>query len=173
MFLSPEARRAHIARHGQAGAYKAEPVLYIGERDGHHRGLTRRGTGRSGPMLLDVNGIVGVFPGDRPTLQPSSAATMGAPSTVHDESAAQLGHTLQQATGSLLTSADCKLRIVAGKESSKKAYIQHRCHALVGKTVAEALQLAFPNTKGTSRSRQPGSPMMFQSSKPNASTMQP
>ena len=150
MFLTPEARRAHIARHGQAGAYKAEPVLYIGERDGHHRGLTRRGTGRSGPMLLDVNGIVGVFPGDRPTPQPSSAATMGALSTVQAESAAQLSHTLQQATGSLLTSADCKLRIVAGKKSSKKAYIQHRCHALVGKTVAEALQLAFPNAKGTS-----------------------
>ena len=150
MYLSPEARRAHVARHGQAGAYKAEPALYIGERDGHHRGLTRRGTGRCGPMLLDVNGVVGVFPGDLPALQSPSTVPIVAPNTDLADSAAPIGQTLQQATGSFLTSADSKLRIVAGKKTSKKAYIQHRCNALAGKTVAEALQLAFPNASGTS-----------------------
>ena len=59
MHLTSNGRRAHIARCGLAGAHRAERVLYIGERDGHHRGLTERGTSRCGPMFVDLEGILG------------------------------------------------------------------------------------------------------------------
>ncbi len=47
-----------------------------------------------------------------------------------------------------MTSADGSLRVVAGKKSSSKDYIKHRCQAVVGLTVEQALQQSFPNAAG-------------------------
>jgi hypothetical protein len=150
MHLTSNGRRAHIARCGLAGAHRAERVLYIGERDGHHRGLTERGTSRCGPMFVDLEGILGVFPETVPVEQPVLARGMG---SEDDDSSGPVpavpsGAAVRQATGVLLTSADGSLRVVAGKKSSSKDYIQHRCQAVVGLTVEQALQQSFPNAAG-------------------------
>ncbi len=140
-------RRAHIARCGLAGAHRTERVLYIGERDGHHRGLTERGTSRCGPMFVDLEGILGVFPETVPVEQPVLARGLSSESdgSSGPVSAVPSGAAVPQATGVLLTSADGSLRVVAGKKSSSKDYIKHRCQAVAGLTVEQALQPSFPN----------------------------
>ena len=150
MHLTSNGRRAHIARCGLAGAHRTERILYIGERDGHHRGLTERGTSRCGPMFVDLDGVLGVFPETVPVEQPVlarglSSEDAGGSGAV---SAVPSGAAVRRATGVLLTSADASLRIVAGKKSSSKDYIKHRCQAIVGMTVEQALQKSFPNAAG-------------------------
>ena len=56
MTMGRDARRAHVKRGGRPGEHRAEPVLWLDYRGGQHRVLTMRGSGRSGPVFLDVAG---------------------------------------------------------------------------------------------------------------------
>ena len=152
MPLTAEGRRAHILRHGRAGAYQAEPVLYLGKSRGHHRALTLRGTSRCGTLSVDVHGQIGVFPGTTAVAAaapPPAAISVAATEAPTPADAAQRAReALQTASGALLTSADHSLVIKAGKKQSSKQYIQQRCDKVIGMTVAQALQQYFPNSAG-------------------------
>ena len=152
MPLTAEGRRAHILRHGRAGAYTAEPCLYLGKSRGHHRALTLRGTSRCGTLSVDLTGVLGVFPGTTAVAAgtaSSAAINVAATEAPTSADAAQRAiNALQTASGALLTSADHSLVIKAGKKKSGKEYIQQRCDKVIGMTVAQALQQYFPNSAG-------------------------
>lgn len=145
MTISSAAKRAHIARGGRPGAHRMEPILWIGQRDGHHRVLTTRGSGRSGPVHLDLSAPLGVFPGEAPRIETVKPAgpVKSQPAASRTQNA-----TLEEATLNLMTSADAACHIVAGAKRSSTAYIQERCDALIGCTIAEALKRSFPNAEG-------------------------
>ena len=149
MPLSSTARREAEKRGCRAGQHGAEPGLYIGTHDGHIRALTERGTSRCGPMFVDLNGACGRFPG--PTSSASTPAPV--PATVTQSAPAEPDRLdrLRVETGQLLTSADLSTLITAGPKRSSVPYLQARCDALIGKTVADALQSEFKLANGQSR----------------------
>ena len=145
MPLSSNARREAEKRGCRAGQHATEPMLYIGTANGHLRGLTERGTSRCGPMYLDLTAPTGLFPGT------SSGASAR---TITPQPAAAAPDRLERLrveTGQLLTSADSSTRIAVGPKKSSVPYLQNRCDALIGKTVAEALQSEFVLANGQSR----------------------
>ena len=145
MPLSSNARREAEKRGCRAGMHATEPILHIGTVNGHLRGLTERGSSRCGPMYLDLNAPIGLFPGTTSgasvkTITPSPAATV--PERLER---------LRVETGQLLTSADASTRIAVGPKRSSVPYLQNRCDNLIGKTVADALQSEFVLANGQSR----------------------
>ena len=149
MPLSSHARREAEKRGCRAGQHASEPGLWIGTHDGHPRALTERGSSRCGPMFVDLTGLCGVFPG------PRSTATASAPATAAVSQPAPAKpdrlDRLRVETGQLLTSADSSTLIAVGPKRSSVPYLQARCDALIGKTVAEALQSEFLLANGKSR----------------------
>ena len=101
-------------------------------------------------MFVDLEGVLGVFPETVPVEQPVLARGVSSLSDGGSDAvpAVPSGAAVRQATAVLLTSADGSLRVVAGKKSSSKDYIKHRCQAVVGMTVEKALQQSFPNAAG-------------------------
>jgi hypothetical protein len=98
-----------------------------------------------GPMYLDLNAPIGLFPGATSgafvkTITPSPAATV--PERLER---------LRVETGQPLTSADASTRIAVGPRRSSVPYLQNRCDNLIGKTVADALQSEFVLANGQSR----------------------
>ena len=156
MTMGKDARRAHVKRGGRPGEHTAEPVLWLEYREGQHRVMTMRGSSRSGPVYLDVAGQQGVFPGETPLVQPqaqsSGVSQSPAPpvlqSSVPPISNATSDAKLQAATIDLLISADDASIIRVGKKRSNVAYIQLRCDAIIGFSVADALKMRFQNSAG-------------------------
>ena len=107
-----------------------------------------RGSGRSGPVFLDVAGQQGVFPGETPVLQPQAQSIGLSQPPVPPTSNAASGAKLQAATIDLLTSADDASIIRVGNKQSRVAYIQLRCNAIIGCSVADALKMQFQNSAG-------------------------
>ena len=149
MPLSSAARREAEKRGCRAGQHAAEPVLNIGSHDGHPRGLTERGSSRCGPMYVDLEGPCGAFPGPRSTAPTSAPATAAVPQQTPAEP--DRLDRLRVETGQLLTSADTSTLIAVGPRRSSVPYLQARCDALIGKTVAGALQSEFLLANGKSR----------------------
>ena len=150
MPLSTTARREAEKRGCRAGQHAAEPALYIGTLDGHTRALTERGTSRCGPMYVDLNGPCGAFPGPKSTATASSAPAAAAVPEPTPAEPDRLDR-LRVETGQLLTSADTSTLLMVGPKRSSVPYLQARCDALIGKTVAEALQSRFLLENGQSR----------------------
>ena len=149
MAIGSTARRAHIARGGKAGHNRAEAGLWIGFRDNHHRIVTTRGTGRCGPVFIDLAAPLGVFPGQlpsvthKPVMPPVLTTAAAQQSSATDELAA--------ATVRMLCANDAACKLVAGPKRSRTPYIQARCDAVAGTTLHEALQRNFLNAQGESR----------------------
>jgi hypothetical protein len=91
-------------------------------------------------MFVDLDGVLGVLPETVPVEQPVLARGLNSEGEGSSgaKPAVPTGATVRQATGVLLTSADGSLRVVAGKKSSSKDYIKHRCQAVIGMTVEQA-----------------------------------
>ena len=147
MYMSDEARRAHVARGGRSGSNRGDPGLYFGEENGHHLVLTERGTFRRGPFYFDPHGRLGVFPGTEADLTTGIQEPPALVEQLPRSEEATARERVRLATGVLLTSADSKLRVHLGKLSSTP-YIRKRCEGVDGLTVAEALQKMFPNAAG-------------------------
>ena len=119
MAIGSNARRAHIARGGKAGHNRAEAGLWIGFRDNHHRIVTTRGTGRCGPVFIDLTAPLGVFPGQvpsvghKPVTPPVQTKVVAPNSSETDELAA--------ATVRLLCANDHACKLVAGPKRSRTA----------------------------------------------------
>lgn len=176
---SPESGRLHDDRGGQPGARRAEPCLILGRKDVFSRFpqvLTTRNTLRSGlGVYIDLSSPPGVFPGTvvpaevlaSPSTVPASvspepdASMTPVSQAVHDKVAAleqqiesdRRCTKLQRASVRLLTAYDESQRIVRHEECSpsRAPYINRRIDELVGKTVAEALQLRYLDDKGRER----------------------
>ena len=148
MTMTKDARRAHVKRGGRPGEHRAEPVLWYDYYGGQHRVLTMRGSGRSGPVFLDMAGQQGVFPGETPQLQPQAQSIELSQSPAPLVSKATSGAKLQAATIDLLTSADDACIIRVGSKRSSTGYIQQRCNAIVDSSVAAALKMRFQNSDG-------------------------
>ena len=149
MAMTKEGRRAHILRGGPAGNYRGEAGLYLGLRYGHHRMLTTRGSSRSGAILVDAHGSVGMFPGSDLIQVTADGRAAAKPGVSVQPAPVDRHHAVTTETGVMLTSADAALRIQLGRKNSRKPYIAARCLALSGLTVAQALKQSFPNSDGT------------------------
>lgn len=139
----------------------------------------RQTTRRARHVYVDVNGFCGVFPGDLPEqdLQPTVSAEgapaddKGAPVPAKGAAIDSISHQvdakihqleeaedlrrkqrkLQKSAVRLLTVYDdcCRLVKPADFRLSPTAYINQRCAAVLGSTVAEALKMSFPDRTGS------------------------